>query len=67
MNPFVNIHTHTHIDNEDLIQITNIDIDNIVNVDVTFFVVLEYILGKIYSLRITVYKLYQLFLRNSKP
>ena len=37
MNPFVNIHTHTHIDNEDLIQITNIDIDNIVNVDVTFF------------------------------
>lgn len=36
MNPFVNIHTHNHIDDKDLIQITNIDIDNIANVDVTF-------------------------------
>ena len=37
MNPFVNIHTHqNHIDNEKFIEIHNIDVDNIVNVDVTF-------------------------------
>jgi TatD DNase family protein len=38
MNPFVNIHTHqNHIDNEEFIEINNIDVDNHVNVDVTFF------------------------------
>lgn len=37
MNPFVNIHTHHHIDNKDLIQITNIDIDNLTDVDVSYF------------------------------
>lgn len=36
--PFVNIHTHSdnNIDNEDFIEIRNIDVDNIVNVDVSF-------------------------------
>ena len=38
MNPFVNIHTHhNHIDNEEFIEIHNIDVDKLVNVDVTFF------------------------------
>ena len=38
MNPFVNIHTHhNHIDNKEFIEIKNIDVDNLVNVDVTFF------------------------------
>ena len=38
MNPFVNIHTHqSHIDNKEFIEINNIDVDNHVNVDVTFF------------------------------
>ena len=38
MNPFINIHTHqSHIDNKEFIEIYNIDVDNHVNVDVTFF------------------------------
>ena len=38
MNPFVNIHTHhNHIDNKEFIEIKNIDVDESVNVDVTFF------------------------------
>lgn len=36
--PFVNIHTHSanNIDNKDFIEIRNIDVDNIVNTDVSF-------------------------------
>ena len=37
MIPFVNIHTHNHIDNKEVISIQNIDIDNIDNVDVSRF------------------------------
>lgn len=37
--PFVDIHTHHHnnIDNESIIEIRNIDVDNIVDVDVSSF------------------------------
>ena len=39
MSPFVNIHTHynNHIDNNEFVEIQNIDVDNIVNVDVSHF------------------------------
>lgn len=37
MIPFVNIHTHNHIDNKEIVSIQNIDIDNIGNVDVSRF------------------------------
>lgn len=37
MIPFVNIHTHIHIDNKEIISIQNIDIDNLDNVDVSRF------------------------------
>lgn len=37
MIPFVNIHTHNRIDNERIIGIQNIDIDDTVNIDVSFF------------------------------
>ena len=37
MIPFVNIHTHNHIDNKEIVSIQNIDIDNIDNVDVSRF------------------------------
>lgn len=33
MYPFVNIHTHNHIDNKDFIQITNISLENFTNID----------------------------------
>ena len=33
MYPFVNIHTHNHIDNKDFIQITNISFENFTNID----------------------------------
>ena len=39
MSPYVNIHTHSsnYIDNKEFIEIQNIDVDNIVNVDVSHF------------------------------
>ena len=39
MNPYVNIHTHynNHIGNNEFVEIQNIDVDNIVNVDVSHF------------------------------
>lgn len=39
MNPYVNIHTHynNHIDDNEFVEIQNIDVDNIVNVDVSHF------------------------------
>ena len=39
MSPYVNIHTHSSncIDNKEFIEIQNIDVDNIVNVDVSHF------------------------------
>ena len=37
MIPFVNIHTHSHIDNKDIIEIQNIDADDIANIDVSRF------------------------------
>lgn len=37
MIPYINIHTHNHIDNKEIISIQNIDIDNIDNVDVSHF------------------------------
>ena len=39
MSPFVNIHTHynNHINNNEFVEIQNIDVDNIVNVDVSHF------------------------------
>ena len=38
MKPYVNIHTHrNHIDNKEFIEIQNIDVDNIVDVDVSHF------------------------------
>lgn len=37
MTPFVNIHTHNSIDNKDIIEIKNIDIDEIVDTDVSYF------------------------------
>ena len=36
MIPFVNIHTHNHIDNKEIVSIQNIDIVDIVNVDVLY-------------------------------
>ena len=39
MNPYVNIHTHynNHIGDNEFVEIQNIDVDNIVNVDVSHF------------------------------
>lgn len=39
MKPYVNIHTHynNHIGNNEFVEIQNIDVDNIVNVDVSHF------------------------------
>ena len=39
MSPYVNIHTHSsnYIDNKEFIEIQNIDVDNVVNVDVSHF------------------------------
>ena len=39
MSPYVNIHTHSsnYIDNKEFIEIQNIDVDDIVNVDVSHF------------------------------
>ena len=38
MKPYVNIHTHrNHIDNNEFVEIQNIDVDNIVDVDVSHF------------------------------
>ena len=39
MTPYVNIHTHynNHIDDNEFVEIQNIDVDNIVNVDVSHF------------------------------
>ncbi len=37
MIPFVNIHTHKHIDNNESVEIINIDVDDVVNVDVSLF------------------------------
>ncbi len=37
MIPYINIHTHNHIDNKEIVEIINIDVDNIVNVDVSLF------------------------------
>jgi TatD DNase family protein len=39
MTPYVNIHTHynNHIGNNEFVEIQNIDVDNIVNVDVSHF------------------------------
>lgn len=39
MSPYVNIHTHSsnYIDNKEFIEIQNIDVDNIVDVDVSHF------------------------------
>ena len=37
MYPFIDIHTHNHIDNKEIISIHNIDIDNIGSVDVSYF------------------------------
>lgn len=37
MIPFINIHTHNHIDKEEIIEIQNIDIDSIVNTGVLHF------------------------------
>ena len=37
MTPYINIHTHNHINNKEIISIQNIDIDNIDNVDVSRF------------------------------
>ena len=39
MNPYVNIHTHynNHINDNEFVEIQNIDVDNIVNVDVSLF------------------------------
>lgn len=36
MIPFVNIHTHIHIDNKEFIEIVNIDIDDIASADVSY-------------------------------
>lgn len=36
MIPFVNIHTHIHIDNKEFIEIVNIDIDDITSADVSY-------------------------------
>lgn len=38
MKPYVNIHTHrNHIDNSEFVEIQNIDVDNMVDVDVSHF------------------------------
>ena len=39
MSPYVNIHTHynNHIGDNEFVEIQNIDVDNIVNVDVSHF------------------------------
>lgn len=37
MIPFVNIHTHNHIDNKEIVEITNIDIDELADIDVSYF------------------------------
>ena len=39
MAPYVNIHTHysNHVCNKEFIEIQNIDVDNVVNVDVSHF------------------------------
>ena len=37
MNPYINIHTHKNNIDKEFIEITNIDVDNHVNVDVPFF------------------------------
>lgn len=56
MKPYVNIHTHrNHIDNKEFIEIQNIDVDNIVDVDVSHF----------YSIGIHPWKVGSEELRNS--
>lgn len=57
MSPFVNIHTHfnSHIDSSEYVEIINIDVDNIVNVDVSHF----------YSVGIHPWKVESEELRNS--
>ena len=57
MKPYVNIHTHynNHIGNNEFVEIQNIDVDNIVNVDVSHF----------YSIGIHPWKVGSEELRNS--
>lgn len=57
MNPYVNIHTHynNHIGDNEFVEIQNIDVDNIVNVDVSHF----------YSIGIHPWKVGSEELRNS--